>query len=52
MIFAQSAKEVISVELVTEASKNGEKNALANKLSNIAFVNEKVEVFLKTYLAE
>jgi 23S rRNA (uracil1939-C5)-methyltransferase len=52
MIFAQSAKEVISVELVTEASKNGEKNTLANKLSNISFVNEKVEVFLKTYLAD
>lgn len=52
MIFAPHSKQVYSVELVTEASKNGEKNAKANGLNNIEFVNEKVEIYLKKYLAE
>ena len=51
MIFAKSgAKEVISVELVTSASKDWEKNAKLNSLHNISFVNSKVEVFLWDYL--
>lgn len=52
MIFARHAKSVESVELVTEASKNGEKNAQKNGLSNITFVNEKVEIYLKKYLQD
>ncbi len=50
MIFAPHSKQVYSVELVAEASKNGEKNAQANGLTNISFINEKVEVYLKKYL--
>jgi len=53
MVFAKNgAKEVISVELVTSASKDWEKNAKLNKLDNISFVNAKVEVFLEKYLSE
>lgn len=52
MIFAKHCKQVYSVELVSEASKNGEKNAQANALKNIEFINEKVEVFLRWYLSE
>ncbi len=51
MIFAKAwAKNVISVEMVTSASKDWEKNAELNWLSNIKFVNEKVEDFLEQYL--
>ncbi len=51
MIFAKHwAKDVTSVELVTSASKDGEKNAELNKLDNISFVNSKVEDFLGDYL--
>ncbi len=53
MIFARSwAKHVESVELVTSASKDGEKNAKLNKLDNIWFTNAKVEEFLDTYLSQ
>ncbi len=53
MIFAKhGAKKVISVELVTSASKDGEKNAKLNNLENISFENAKVEDFLEKYLAE
>ncbi|MCP4523096.1 MAG: 23S rRNA (uracil(1939)-C(5))-methyltransferase RlmD [Candidatus Gracilibacteria bacterium] len=52
MIFAKhGAKDVHSVELVTSASKDGEKNAKFNNISNMSFVNAKVEVFLDDYLA-
>ena len=51
MIFAKAgAKSVTSVELVTSASKDWEKNAKLNKISNIDFVNAKVEDFLEDYL--
>lgn len=51
MIFAKSGtKNVISVELVTSASKDWEKNALKNNLKNISFENSKVEDFLWEYL--
>ena len=51
MIFAKHwAKHVTSVELVTSASKDGEKNAKLNGISNIDFVNAKVEDFLDKYL--
>lgn len=53
MVFAKAwAKEVISVELVTSASKDWEKNAKLNNLDNISFVNAKVEDFLDKYLKE
>ena len=51
MVFAKAwAKDVISVELVTSASKDWEKNAKLNNLDNISFVNAKVEDFLEKYL--
>ncbi len=50
MIFADVADEVVSVELVEEASKSGKKNAQKNSISNVSFVNAKVEEFLGTYL--
>ena len=53
MVFAKAwAKEVISVELVTSASKDWEKNAKLNNLDNISFINAKVEDFLDKYLNE
>ncbi len=51
MIFANSwAKHVTSVELVTSASKDWEKNAKLNWLDNIDFYNAKVEEFLWEYI--
>ena len=51
MIFAKSgAQKVVSVELVTSASKDWEKNAKLNNLKNISFENAKVEDFLEKYL--
>lgn len=51
MIFAKIwVREVISVELVTSASKDWEKNSKLNWLDNIKFVNNKVEDFLEEYL--
>jgi len=50
MIFAKYAQHVTSVELVESASKDGEKNAQNNDLTNIDFVCDKTENFLKEYL--
>lgn len=50
MIFAPHSKKVLSVELVTDASKDGEENAKKNGIKNMEFVNVKVEDFLKTYI--
>lgn len=52
MLFAKEASEVISVELVEEASENGEKNAQKNGITNMKFVNAKVEEFLDKYLEQ
>jgi 23S rRNA (uracil1939-C5)-methyltransferase len=52
MIFADISKEVYSVEIVEEASKNGEENAKKNGIQNIIFVNEKVEDFLDIYIKD
>ena len=53
MIFAKhGAKQVHSVELVTSASKDGEKNAKLNGIENMSFVNAKVEDFLNKYIEE
>ena len=41
--------KVYSVELVTEASRDGEKNAVKNAISNMTFINEKVEDFLEKF---
>lgn len=50
MIFSDIAKDVTSVELVEEASKSGAKNAQKNGVTNMSFVNAKVEDFLDDYL--
>jgi tRNA/tmRNA/rRNA uracil-C5-methylase (TrmA/RlmC/RlmD family) len=50
MIFSDIAEKVISVELVEEASKNGNQIAKKNDVKNMEFVNAKVEDFLDTYL--
>lgn len=47
MIFSDIAREVVSVELVTEASESGARNAAKNGISNMKFVNAKVEEFLE-----
>jgi len=52
MILSENASEVVSVELVEEASKSGAKNAAKNGVANMSFVNAKVEEFLDAYLAE
>ena len=52
MIFSDIADEVISVELVEEASRNWEKNAQKNQIQNMRFVNAKVEDFLDEYMTE
>lgn len=49
MTFAPFAKEVYSVEMVSDASKDWEKNAILNNISNMHFVNAKVEDFLKDF---
>ena len=46
IILSKSFKKVYSVELVKEASLDWERNAEYNKISNIEFVNKKVEDFL------
>lgn len=50
MLFAKYAKNVISVEMIESASKDGMENAKKNNLKNIKFINAKVEDFLKEYL--
>ena len=50
MLFSDIAKKVISVELVKEASENGRNNAQKNGITNMEFVNVKVEEFLESYL--
>lgn len=53
MIFAKHwAKSVTSVEMVTSASKDWEQNAKLNWITNMDFVNAKVEDFLDKYLSE
>jgi 23S rRNA (uracil1939-C5)-methyltransferase len=51
MIFAKAwAKYVSSVELVKSASRDWEKNAKANWILNMDFINSKVEDFLDKYI--
>lgn len=52
MIFSDIAENVISVEFVEEASKSGKVNAEKNGVTNMKFVNAKVEDFLSTYLEQ
>ncbi len=52
MVFAPHSKGVISVELVTQASKDWEENAKINNISNMSFVNAKVEEFLEEYIKD
>ena len=46
IILSKFFKKVYSVELVKEASLDWEKNAKLNNISNVEFVNKKVEDFL------
>lgn len=50
MLMSKNFERVYSVEMVTEASKDGEQNAIKNDIKNMKFVNEKVEDFLKVFL--
>jgi len=50
MIFSDISREVYSIEMVEEASKNGEENAKKNAIHNMKFVNKKVEDFLNEYI--
>ena len=50
MVFAPHAKKVVSVELVKDASEDGKENAWKNNITNMDFVNAKVEVFLDNYI--
>jgi len=52
MILSENATDVVSVELVEEASKSGAKNATKNGVTNMSFVNAKVEEFLDKYLQQ
>lgn len=52
MIFSKYAKEVVSVELVEQASKDGEQNAKLNNIDNMTFVNAKVEEYLDKHIEE
>lgn len=52
ILLAERFQKVYSVELVTEASRDGAKNAQKNGVDNIVFINQKTEVFLKEFLAE
>jgi len=52
MIFSDSASDVISVELVEEASKSGAQNAQKNGVTNMEFINAKVEDFLEKYIKD
>lgn len=52
MLLSENASEVVSVELVEEASKSGAENAAKNGVTNMSFVNAKVEEFLDEYLKE
>ena len=49
---ADRFEHVYSVELVSEASKDGAKNAMKNKVHNMTFINEKTEKFLPRFLEE
>lgn len=52
ILMADRFEHVYSVELVTEASKDGAKNAVKNGVDNITFINEKTEKFLPKFLEE
>jgi 23S rRNA (uracil1939-C5)-methyltransferase len=49
MIFSPFWKKVYSVELVKDATEDGQKNAKHNGLEHIEFINAKVEDFLKDF---
>jgi 23S rRNA (uracil1939-C5)-methyltransferase len=51
MIFSKLAAKVYSVELVKEASLDGEENAKRNSINNMEFISDKVEGFLPKFLA-
>lgn len=47
ILLAKYFTKVYSVELVESASRDGAKNAIRNNVTNIEFVNKKVEEFVK-----
>lgn len=49
MIFAPFSQKVHSVELIKDASEDGEKNAKHNNITNIEFHAQKVEDFVKEF---
>ncbi|MCK9272856.1 DUF559 domain-containing protein [Candidatus Gracilibacteria bacterium] len=49
IILSKYFKKVYSVELVKEASIDGQNNAKLNNVENVEFINEKTEDFLKEF---
>ena len=49
MLLSRYFREVYSVELVTSASQDGEKNAFRNGVKNMHFINQKVEDFAQDF---
>ncbi len=52
ILLSQSFEKVYSVELVTSSSQDGKKNAVRNNVTNVEFVNEKVEDFALKFTNE
>ncbi|HBA45008.1 TPA: hypothetical protein DCZ31_03425 [Patescibacteria group bacterium] len=52
MILSKYFKKVYSVEVVKEASIDGQNNAKLNNVENVEFINAKVEDFLKEFVSE
>jgi len=52
IILSKYFKKVYSVELVKEASIDGQNNAKLNNVENVEFINMKVEDFLKEFVSE
>lgn len=52
ILLSQGFKKVYSVELVTSSSQDGNKNAIRNNITNVEFINEKVEDFATKFASE
>ena len=52
IILSKYFDKIYSVEIVREASIDGQNNAKLNNIENIEFINEKVEDFLKEFTQE
>jgi 23S rRNA (uracil1939-C5)-methyltransferase len=49
ILLAKNFEKVYSVEMASSSSRDGEKNAKRNQLSNIEFINAKVEDFVRDF---